>query len=187
MACLRGNTCQSPPALLTSTRMFHATRAIPILCMLASIMMLLAMGGVDWNGAPRAASGSHGHTHRHAHGYSHDASTLSHVHAHPEMMSCRVLRNTGESLCVLDDCAADSTSHPHHHCCHEDHSHPTLVFTIVMSGSFWDEHIPSLSSPLPDLWQPAALDWPVIRPSYHPLRGGPGDTVSKLRTVVMLT
>lgn len=157
--------------------------AIPTLLAIAGICLLLLGGGLNVAADHHTATGPHGHAHTHfgpahAHG----------VHAGGD-------QDLAEGYAFVQDAggcdhpvfAAALLLSPHHGCCHEDHSHPSPVFALTVTGSRWDDHLPSLSCPLPDLWQPTVMASPVIQPMPPPPRGCPGDPISQLRTVVMLT
>lgn len=145
---------------------------IPLLFLIASLGLILSAGGLQTAYA-EVPSESHGHAHEHAHdGYTH---THWYMHAGPE-------GDCGQTLLT-----ATESDDQHDCCCHFDHSHSAPLYALTETGQRWDDHSASMSHPLPDLWQPVATMSPLSEPIPPPPCDGPGESLSQLRTVVLLT
>lgn len=154
--------------------------AISTLFAIAGLLSMLAIGGLKGGGADAAVSDSHYH--------SYSGSTLAHGHNHDGFRGAGRVVVSDEGGCGHIVGSLHLPNDPNHCCicCHEDHSHHASVFALTVTGPRWDEQIPSSSCPLPALWQREPMYLSVIRPMPPPL-DSPGDPISQLRTVVMLT
>ena len=163
--------------------MARINRIIPTFFMAASLVLLLGLGGLHGDHGGHDHSHSHSHTHAHTHD-----NGITHTHGHTHAG-----HNCGAGFTDHDDeptgevIASAPAEHSDHHCCHEDHSHATPVYVFTQTGPRWQDQLDLAPCALPELWQPMAVVSPKAKPIPPPPRAGPGDPLSQLRTVVLLT
>lgn len=152
---------------------------IPTCLAIASLMLLLAFGGLNTESGCHEAA----HSHSHSHAQNHVGGTHTHTHNHAEH-GCGVANWDASDLSISETA---TLLDPHACCCHCDHSHATPVYVLTDSGLRGQGQLPLVPCPLPDLWQPMSAMSTPESSLPPPPRLLPSDSLSQLRTVVLLT